>query len=170
VVTGRVERGVIAAGERVEIVGNVADGETRAVVVRDIQAFHKAQPEARAGESVGLLLRGVRRDEVVRRQMIAAVGSVRPHDRAEAEIYVIPASEGGRHKPFATGYAPQFFFGATDVTGVVDLGDLDLVFPGDRARVRFALLRPVALERGTRFAVREGGKTIAAGVVTALET
>ena len=169
VVTGRVERGVIAAGDAVEIVGNVIDGKPRTVVVRDIQAFHAKQPEARAGESVGLLLRGVRRDEVVRGQMIAAVGSVKPHDRGGAELYVLGAAEGGRHKPFGSGYAPQFYFGAADVTGVIDTGELDLVFPGDRAQVRFELLRPVALERGSRFAVREGGKTIAAGLVTEVD-
>jgi elongation factor Tu len=169
VVTGRVERGVIAKGASVEIVGLAAEGaRLRAVVVTGIQSFHKDRPEARAGENVGLLLRGLARDEVVRGQVIAAAGTVQPHSAGEAEVYVLSTKEGGRHTPFGSGYKPQFFFGTTDVTGEVDVGDGGLVEPGARAKVRFTLQKAVGLEAGMRFALREGGKTVGAGVVVAV--
>jgi elongation factor Tu len=169
VVTGRVARGVLPVGADVEVVG-LADGDRpRTVVVTGIQSFHRNVPEARAGSSVGLLLRGVRRDEVVRGQVVTVPGVVKPHQRGEAELYVLTAAEGGRHTPFSTGYTPQFFFGATDVTGTLTVPDDGLVEPGGRARVGFRLGRPTGIEPGMRFALREGGRTIGAGVVTVVE-
>jgi elongation factor Tu len=170
VVTGRVERGVLPKGAAVEIVGLVdAGAKPRAVVVTGIQSFHKDRPEARAGDNVGLLLRGVARDEVVRGQVITVPGVVQPHAGGEAELYVLSAKEGGRHTPFGAGYMPQFFFGTTDVTGVVELqGDAGTVEPGQRTRIGFTLQRSIGLEPGMRFALREGGKTVGAGIVVAV--
>ena len=171
VVTGRVARGVLPIGSKVEIIG-LTDEESkpREVVVTGIQMFHKDQPEARAGENCGLLLRGVKRDEVVRGQVLIAPGSVQPHMRARAELFLLTQKEGGRHTPVTPGYKPQFFFGTTDVTGEIkDLGQLELVAPGDHAEVGIELLKPVGMEAGMRFAVREGGKTVGAGVVTSVE-
>ena len=165
VVTGRVQRGVITIGVEVEIVG-LADGdEPRKVVVTGIQSFHRDRPEARAGDNVGLLLRGVGRDEVVRGQVLTMPGVVKQFASGEAELYVLGANEGGRHTPFGSGYTPQFFFGATDVTGALEI-DGGIIHPGDRARVRFTLIRPIGIEPGMRFALREGGRTIGAGLVT----
>lgn len=170
VVTGRVERGVLPKGERVELVGLV-DGEEkpRTVVVTGIQAFHRDLAEARAGENVGLLLRGVRRGEVERGQVVAAPLSVQAHAKGEAEIFVLDGKEGGRRTPFRSGYKPQFYFGTTDVTGTVSVVDEGLVMPGDHAAIGFELLKPVGVEVGMRFAMREGGRTIGAGVVTRVE-
>ena len=169
VVTGRVQRGVLATGAAVEIVG-LDDGDApRAVVVTGIQSFHQDRAQARAGDNVGLLLRGLGRDEVVRGQVVTVPGGVRQFAAGEAELYVLAAKEGGRHTPFGTGYMPQFFFGGVDVVGAVEVpGEAALVHPGDRAHVRFRLLRPVGIERGMRFALREGGRTIGAGLVTAV--
>src|SRR5262249_12416754 len=164
VVTGRVQRGTVRRGDRVEIVGLATDG--REVVVTDIQAFHRAESEARAGDSVGLLLRGVARDEIARGQIVSAPGAVRPHDAGEAELYGLSAKQGGRHRPVATGSQPHFFFGPADVTGTLEVDGP--VEPGARARVTFRLLRPVGVEPGMRFALREGGRTIGAGVVTSV--
>jgi elongation factor Tu len=164
VVTGRVQRGVLPVGATVEVVG-LADGDRpRAVVVTGIQSYHRDRAEARAGD------RGVGRDEVVRGQVVIAPGSVRPFAAGEAELFLLTAREGGRHTPFGSGYTPQFYFGATDVSGAVEVpGDEGaLVHPGDRAKVRFRLLRPVGIEPGMRFALREGGRTIGAGLVTAV--
>jgi elongation factor Tu len=161
VVTGRVSRGVLRPGDRVEIVGL---REGREAVVTGIQAFYKDIPEARAGQNVGLLLRGVPRESVRRGQVVAAPGSIEQHVEGEAEIFVLTGAEGGRSRPFGTGYSPQFFFGTTDVTGAIDTEGL--VSPGDRATVRFRLQKPVGVEAGMRFALREGGKTVGAGVVT----
>jgi elongation factor Tu len=171
VVTGRIERGVLKVGATVEIVGLVgADAKPRQVVVTGIQMFHKDQPEARAGENCGLLLRGVGRDEVVRGQVIVAPGSVTSHVRAKAELFVIPTKEGGRHTPILTGYRPQFFFGTTDVTGaLVDLHGREMIQPGDHAQVSLELTKPVGMEPGMRFAVREGSKTVGAGVVLSVD-
>jgi elongation factor Tu len=166
VVTGRVQRGVLPVGATVEVVGLEEGGRPRAVVVTGIQSFHRDLTEASAGASVGLLLRGVKRDEVVRGQVVTVPGAVRPHQGGEAELYVLSAAEGGRHTPFSTGYTPQFFFGATDVTGSITVPDDQAVMPGARARVAFHLGRPTGLEAGMRFALREGGRTIGAGVVT----
>jgi elongation factor Tu len=168
VVTGRVQRGVLAVGAPIEVVG-LADGDRpRTVVVSGIQSFHRDCPEARAGDSVGLLLRGIGRDEVVRGQVVTQPGVVKQFARGEAELYVLAANEGGRHTPFGSGYTPQFFFGATDVTGALELDEGALVHPGDRAHVRFALKRAVGIEPGMRFALREGGRTIGAGIITAV--
>jgi elongation factor Tu len=166
VVTGRVQRGVIQLGAPVEVVGLVDGDRPRTVVVTSIQSFHRDRPEARAGDNVGLLLRGVGRDEVVRGQVVTMPGVVKQFATGEAELYVLGANEGGRHTPFGTGYTPQFFFGATDVTGSLEVNAV--VNPGDRARVRFTLIRPVGIEPGMRFALREGGRTIGAGFVTAV--
>jgi elongation factor Tu len=168
VVTGRVERGVLPVGASVEIVGLADDGEPRVVVVTGIQSFHKDRPEAKAGENVGLLLRGVRRDEVVRGQVVSVPGAIAPHAIGEADVYVLTAKEGGRHTPFATGYTPQFFFGTTDVTGTLDVTG-GVAQPGDRTRVRFRLLHAVGIEPGMRFALREGKKTVGAGIVLTVE-
>jgi elongation factor Tu len=166
VVTGRVQRGVLPVGAAVEVVGLEDGGRPRAVVVTGIQSFHRDLPEATAGASIGLLLRGIKRDEVVRGQVVTVPGAVRPHQSGEAELYVLSTAEGGRHTPFSTGYTPQFFFGATDVTGSITVPDDQTVEPGARARVAFRLGRPTGLEAGMRFALREGGRTIGAGVVT----
>jgi len=164
VVTGRVDRGVLPMGATIEIVG-LADGDVaRQVVVTGIQSFHKDRSEARAGENVGLLLRGVRREEVVRGQVVSIPGAIEPHAAGDAEIYVLTAKEGGRHTPFATGYKPQFFFGTTDITGTLEVPS-ELVMPGDRARVSFRLQHAVGIEPGMRFALREAKKTVGAGVV-----
>jgi elongation factor Tu len=163
VVTGRVDRGTLRVGAAVEIVGLAGRDE---IVVTGIQSFHKDREEARAGDNVGLLLRGVRRDEVERGMVVTVPGSIEPHAKGEAELYVLSAKEGGRHTAFASGYRPQFFFGGTDVTGTLHIEGADgLVMPGARARVRFVLDRAVALDHGVRFALREGNKTIGAGLV-----
>ena len=161
VVTGRVARGVLTRGNTVEVVGGTG-GE---VVVTGIQAFHRDLPEAKAGLNVGLLLRGVKRDEIARGSVLAVPGSIATHARGTAEVFVLRKDEGGRHTPFSSGYTPQLFFGVTDVSAALDTGG-DLVAPGDRATVNFDLQRPVAVEVGMRFAMREGGKTVGAGVVT----
>ena len=164
VVTGRVDRGVLAVGASIEVIGLREEGETRTVVVTGIQSFHKDRLEARAGENVGLLLRGVRRDEVVRGQVVSIPGAIRPHAEGEAELYVLSAKEGGRHTPFGTGYMPQFFFGTTEVTGTLEVPGA-VAQPGDRTKVTFRLHRAVGLEPGMRFALREGKKTVGAGIV-----
>jgi len=164
VVTGRVARGVLRLGSEVEIVGR----EGGDVVVTGIESFHRKRTEARAGENVGLLLRGVARDEVARGDVVTAPGALGAHAAGDAEIYVLSAKEGGRHTPFRTGYAPQFFFGATDATGTITVQDDGVVEPGGRASVRFVLARAIGVEPGMRFALREGGLTIGAGVVTAV--
>jgi elongation factor Tu len=171
VVTGRIERGVLPLNASVEIIGLVdAESKPRQVVVTGIQMFHKDQKEARAGENCGLLLRGVNRDEVVRGQVLIAPGSVKSHTKAQAKMYLIPKDEGGRHTPITKGYRPQFFFGTTDVTGVLaDIGNLVVFAPGDNAEVNLVLDKPVGMEQGMRFAVREGGKTVGAGVILSVE-
>jgi elongation factor Tu len=165
VVTGRVARGVLAPGSEVEVIGRSED-PVRAVVT-GIQEFHHDVPTAEAGRNVGLLLRGVARDAVVRGQTIIAPGSLAPRYQGEAEIFLLTGPEGGRTTPCASGYTPQFYFGATDVPGTLRFGDGTLA-PGDRARVVFTLARPVALESGMRFAMREGGRTVGAGVIHAV--
>jgi elongation factor Tu len=164
VVTGRVDRGVLPLGASIEIIGLRDEGEARQVVVTGIQSFHKDRPEARAGENVGLLLRGVRRDEVVRGQVVSVPGAIHPHIAGEADVYVLTEKEGGRHTPFGTGYKPQFFFGTTDVTGVLEIPG-DVAQPGDRTRIAFTLQHAIGLEPGMRFALREGKRTVGAGIV-----
>ena len=164
VVTGRVERGVLKVGETVEIVGLNNDGAE--VTVTGTQAFRKDIPEARAGMNVGLLLRGLKRDEVRRGQVLSAPGVIKPFAKGKAQIFVLTKEEGGRHTGFASGYRPQFFFGVTDVTGVVNVDDGSIIHPGDQAEISFALNKPIGIEKGVRFAIREGGKTVGAGLVT----
>ena len=167
VVTGRVERGTLKVGDTVELVGLMGEDEKpRVIVVTGTQAFRKDVSEVRAGMNVGILLRGVKNEEVERGQVICAPGSITPHAKGKAEIFVLSAKEGGRHKPFGTGYQPQFFFGTTDVTGKISTQDDVQVNPGDRATISFDLQKPVGVEKGMRFAVREGGRTVGAGVVT----
>ena len=166
VVSGRVARGVLDLGAEVELLGARA-GAPRTAVVTGIEAFHAPLARASAGDNVGLLLRGVAREDLERGCLVVAPGSVQVHLEGEAELFVLTAKEGGRHTPFGTGYMPQFFFGATDVTGALTvLEEGAVVNPGDRARVAFALARPVGIETGVRFALREGGRTVGAGVVT----
>jgi elongation factor Tu len=164
VVSGRVERGVLKVGDAVEIIGLDNDGAE--VIVTGTQAFRKNIPEARAGMNVGLLLRGLKRDEVTRGQVLSAPGAVTAHTRGRAQVFVLTPDEGGRHTPFAAGYRPQLFFGVTDVTGVLNPDDGVSVHPGDRADIGFELLKPVGIEPGVRFAIREGGRTVGAGIVT----
>jgi elongation factor Tu len=170
VVTGRVERGVLAPQSEVEILGG--NGETVRAVVTGIQEFRRDVAEARAGHNVGLLLRGVARDGVVRGQTIVVPGSARSHRSGRAQVFLLSAKEGGRTTPCTSGYTPQFYFGATDVPGTLRIGDdveaKHALEPGDRAEVTFELGRPVALEAGMRFAMREGGRTVGAGIVSSV--
>ncbi len=164
VVTGRIERGVIKVGEEVEIVGF---GETRKTVATGIEMFRKILDEGRAGDNVGVLLRGIGKDEVERGQVLAKPGSITPHSKFKAEVYVLTKEEGGRHTPFFNGYRPQFYFRTTDVTGIVTLPEgVEMVMPGDNVNVEVELITTVAMEEGVRFAIREGGRTVGAGVVT----
>ncbi len=171
VVTGRIARGVLPVGAKVEIIGLLdEEAKPREVVVTGIQMFHKDLPEARAGENCGFLLRGVKRDEVVRGQVLIAPGSVKPHGKARAELFLLSAKEGGRHTSIQKGYTPQFFFGTTDVTGKIsDVGSREALDPGDHAEIGIELQKPVGMEPGMRFAVREGGRTVGAGVVVSVE-
>jgi elongation factor Tu len=164
VVSGRVERGTLRIGQAVEIVG--FDNGGAEVIVTGTQAFRKDIPEARAGMNVGLLLRGLKRDDVERGQVLSAPGAIKARTSGRAQIFVLTGEEGGRYTPFASGYRPQFFFGVTDVTGVIQVDDGAMVAPGDQAEIGFVLNKPVGIEPGVRFAIREGGKTVGAGVVT----
>jgi elongation factor Tu len=164
VVSGRVERGVLKVGDKVEIVG--LDNEGAEVVVTGTQAFRKDVPQARAGMNVGLLLRGLKRDDVERGQVLSAPGAIKAHTKGKAQIFVLTKEEGGRHTPFTSGYQPQFFFGVTDVSGTIRFDDGEVVSPGDQAEINFDLGKPVGIEKGMRFAIREGGKTVGAGLVT----
>jgi len=163
--TGRVERGVIKPGEEIEIVG--LHHEPRKTVATSLEMFWKILDEAEPGDAVGVLLRGIDRDEVERGQVLAAPGSIKPHTHAEAAVYVLSKEEGGRHTPFFTGYKPQFYIRTTDVTGTVELpGGVEMVMPGDNVTMKIKLIYPVALEEGLRFAIREGGRTVGAGRFT----
>ncbi len=164
VVTGRVERGKIKGGEEIEIVGFK---ETRKTVATSLEMFRKILDDAVAGDNVGVLLRGIGKDEVERGQVLAAPGSITPHMKFKAEVYVLTKEEGGRHTPFFTGYRPQFYLRTTDVTGSIKLPDgVEMVMPGDSINMDVELIAPVAMEEGSRFAIREGGRTVGAGVVT----
>jgi elongation factor Tu len=164
VVTGRIERGKIKVGDEVEIVGF---RETRKTVVTGVEMFKKLLDEGVAGDNVGLLLRGVEKDEVERGQVVARPGSITPHTKFKGEVYVLSKEEGGRHTPFFTGYRPQFYFRTTDVTGTVKLPEgTEMVMPGDNVNLTVELISPVAMEKGLRFAIREGGRTVGAGTVT----
>ena len=163
VVTGRVERGVVKVGEEIEIVG-IRD--TTKTVCTGVEMFRKLLDEGRAGENVGVLLRGTKRDEVERGQVLAAPGSITPHTKFECEVYVLSKDEGGRHTPFFKGYRPQFYFRTTDVTGACELPTgTEMVMPGDNVKLEVELIAPIAMEDGLRFAIREGGRTVGAGVV-----
>jgi len=164
VVTGRVERGIIKTGQEVEIVG-IRD--TSKTVVTGVEMFRKILDEGRAGDNVGLLLRGTKREDVERGQVVAIPGSITPHKKFKAEVYVLTKEEGGRHTPFFKGYRPQFYFRTTDVTGVMQLPEnVEMVMPGDNVTVEIELINSIAMEKELRFAVREGGRTVGAGVVT----
>jgi elongation factor Tu len=166
VVTGRVERGVVKTGEEIEIVGM---GERRKVVVTGVEMFQKTLDEGQAGDNVGCLLRGVEREDVQRGQVLAKPGSINPHTRFQAEVYVLGKEEGGRHTPFFPGYRPQFYIRTTDVTGSITLPEgTEMVMPGDNVQMGVELITPVAIEEGLRFAIREGGRTVGAGVVTSI--
>jgi elongation factor Tu len=164
VVTGRIDRGVVKVGDEVEIVGF---GETRKTVVTGVEMFRKILDSGQAGDNVGCLLRGIGKDEVERGQVLAKPGTITPHKRFRAQIYALTKDEGGRHTPFFTGYRPQFYFRTTDVTGTVKLpAGIEMVMPGDNANVEVELITTVAMEKGLRFAIREGGRTVGAGTVT----
>ncbi len=162
VVTGRVERGIVKVGEEIEIVGM---GDTMKSTVTGVEMFRKVLDEGRAGENVGTLLRGIKKTDVQRGQVLAKPGSILPHKEFKAEVYVLSKEEGGRHTPFFTGYRPQFYFRTTDVTGIVHLDGIEMVMPGDNVTVTIKLISSIAMEKGLRFAIREGGRTIGAGVV-----
>ena len=164
VATGRIERGVVKVNEEVEIVGL---GETMKTTVTGVEMFRKTLDQGQAGDNVGLLLRGIEKDQIQRGHVIAKPGSIHPHTKAKAEIYVLTKDEGGRHTPFFTNYRPQFFFGTADVTGVCKLPEgTEMVMPGDNVSIEIDLQKPVAMEKGQRFAIREGGRTIGAGRVS----
>ncbi|TLS48487.1 elongation factor Tu [Paenibacillus antri] len=167
VATGRVERGVVKVGDEVEIIG-LAE-ETRKTVVTGVEMFRKLLDSAQAGDNIGALLRGVDRKDIERGQVLAKTGSVKPHTNFSASIYVLTKEEGGRHKPFFTGYRPQFYFRTTDVTGIINLPEgTEMVMPGDNVTVTVELIAPIAIEEGTRFAIREGGRTVGAGAVATI--
>jgi len=164
VVTGRAERGIIHVSDNVEIVGI---RETAKTVCTGVEMFRKLLDEGRAGDNVGLLLRGTKREDVERGQVVAAPGSITPHTKFEAEVYILSKEEGGRHTPFFSGYRPQFYFRTTDVTGILTLPEgVEMVMPGDNVRITGALITPIAMEKELRFAIREGGRTVGAGVVS----
>ena len=164
VVTGRVERGIVRVGDEVEIVGFK---DTQKTIATGVEMFRKLLDEGRAGDNIGVLLRGTKREEVERGQVLAKPGSITPHTEFKAEAYVLTKEEGGRHTPFFNGYRPQFYFRTTDVTGVVKLPEgTEMVMPGDNVNAEVSLITPIAMEEGLRFAIREGGRTVGAGVVT----
>ena len=165
VATGRIERGKVQVNDEVEIVG--LTDESRKVVVTGVEMFRKQMEDAQAGDNVGLLLRGVQREDIERGQVLAAPGTIKPHTKFEAEVYVLTKEEGGRHTPFFSGYRPQFYFRTTDVTGDIALEEgVEMVMPGDNAKFIIELITPIAIEEGLRFAIREGGRTVGAGVVS----
>ena len=167
VATGRVERGTIKVNDSVELVG--LTDEQRTVVVTGVEMFRKQLDQAEAGDNIGALLRGVQREEIERGQVLAAPGSIKPHTKFEAEVYVLTKEEGGRHTPFFNGYRPQFYFRTTDVTGDIQLPEgVEMVMPGDNATFTVELITPIAMDEGLRFAIREGGRTVASGVVSKL--
>ena len=165
VATGRIERGIVKKGEEVEVVGMT--DESRKTVVTGVEMFRKILDEGRAGDNAGLLLRGVGKDEIQRGQVLAAPGSITPHTKFKAEVYVLTKEEGGRHTPFFNGYRPQFYFRTTDVTGAAQLPEgVEMVMPGDNVQMEVELIMPIAMDPELRFAIREGGRTVGAGVVT----
>ena len=165
VATGRIERGVINTGDEIEIIG-LRDIQT--TVCTGVEMFRKILDKGMAGDNVGCLLRGVKRDEIERGQVIAAPGSIEPHTKFEAEVYCLSKDEGGRHTPFFSGYRPQFYFRTTDVTGTADLVGAEMCMPGDNVKIKVELHKPIAMDDGVRFAIREGGRTVGSGVVTTI--
>jgi elongation factor Tu len=164
VVTGRVERGMVKVGNEVEIVGIT---DTLKTVCTGVEMFRKILDQGEAGDNIGVLLRGTKRDEVQRGQVVAQPGSITPHTRFKAEAYILTKEEGGRHTPFFNGYRPQFYFRTTDVTGVVTLPEgVEMVMPGDNVTMEIHLITPIAMEKELRFAIREGGRTVGAGVIS----
>ncbi len=164
VVTGRVERGIVKVGDEIEIVGIK---ETRKTVITGVEMFHKLLESGEPGDAIGCLIRGIERDDVERGQVLAAPGSIKPHTHFEAEVYVLTKEEGGRHTPFFNGYKPQFYIGTMDITGVAELPKgVEMVMPGDNIKMSIKLIYPVALEKGQRFAIREGGRTVGSGVIS----
>lgn len=167
VATGRVERGKVKVGDTVEIVGMT--DEKKNTVVTGVEMFRKQMDDAQAGDNIGVLLRGIQRDEIERGQVLAVPGSIHPHTHFHAEVYVLKKEEGGRHTPFFNGYRPQFYFRTTDVTGVIKLQEgVEMVMPGDNVQMEIELITPIAIEEGLRFAIREGGRTVGAGVVASI--
>jgi len=166
VVTGKIERGIVKVGEEIEIVGIV---DTRKTTVTGIEMFRKLLDEGQAGDNAGCLLRGIKREEIERGMVLAHPGSILPHKKFKAEVYILKKEEGGRHTPFFNGYRPQFYFRTTDVTGVASLPEgTEMVMPGDNVNMDVELIAPIACEPGLRFAIREGGRTVGAGVVTSI--
>ena len=164
VATGRVEQGIVNTGDTVEIVG-VHDSTS--TVVTGVEMFRKILDQGQAGDNVGCLLRGTKREEIERGQVLCKPGSITPHTKYKAEVYVLKKEEGGRHTPFFTGYRPQFYFRTTDVTGVAKLPEgVEMVMPGDNVQMEIELIQPIAMDQGLRFAIREGGRTVGSGVVT----
>jgi elongation factor Tu len=164
VVTGRIERGIVKVNEEIEIIG-IKD--TEKTTCTGVEMFRKLLDEGRAGENVGVLLRGTKREDVERGQVLAAPGSITPHTKFEAEVYILSKDEGGRHTPFFSNYRPQFYFRTTDVTGAVALPDgVEMVMPGDNVKMEVSMISPIAMDEGLRFAIREGGRTVGAGVVS----
>ena len=167
VATGRVERGVIKVSEEVEIVGIK---ETKKTVVTGVEMFRKLLDQAEAGDNIGTLLRGIDRKDIERGQVLAKPGSIKPHTKFTSEVYVLTKEEGGRHTPFFNGYRPQFYFRTTDVTGVIELpAGTEMVMPGDNVSMTIELITPIAIEKGLRFAIREGGRTVGSGIVVAIK-
>lgn len=168
VASGRIERGTVHLGDEIEIIG--LRNETKKAVATGIEMFHKTLDFGEAGDNVGLLLRGVTRDEVERGQVLAQPGSITPHTKFKGEVYVLTKEEGGRHTPFFNNYRPQFYFHTTDITGIVELPDgLEMVMPGDNVSIEVELIHPIAVEKGTTFSIREGGKTVGSGIVTEID-
>jgi elongation factor Tu len=164
VVTGRIERGIVKVGDEIEIVGI---NDTLKTICTGVEMFRKLLDQGQAGDNVGVLLRGTKREDVQRGQVLCKPGSIKPHTKFEAEIYVLSKDEGGRHTPFFNGYRPQFYFRTTDVTGACDLPEgVEMVMPGDNIAMTVSLIAPIAMESGLRFAIREGGRTVGAGVVS----
>ena len=164
VATGKIDRGIAKVGEEMEVIGMGKDKKT---VITGVEMFRKQLDEGQAGDNVGLLLRGIEKDDIERGQVIAKPGSIKPHTDFEAEVYVLTKEEGGRHTPFFSGYKPQFYLRTTDVTGDIKLPEgVEMVMPGDNAKMTVSLIVPVAMEEGLNFAIREGGKTVGAGVIT----
>jgi elongation factor Tu len=168
VATGRVERGTVNVGEEIEIVG--LGGDVRKTVCTGVEMFHKLLDQGIAGDNIGVLLRGIERQDIERGMVLAKPGSIKPHTTFDGKVYILKKEEGGRHTPFFQGYRPQFFIRTMDVTGSVELPEgVEMVMPGDNVNLRIKLIVPVALEEGSRFAIREGGRTVGAGVITKIE-